>query len=166
MTDKAYWKTTITITFLTDTGPLPDGASLGEVEAFLNDDRANGAIEWNSRPITEKEMEKEQRALKYCECCRDYLMPGLFCPAEFSDREDSKDGKVFVTACDECRVYADDVEAAEALSEVTGWPVKKSYDWEDAVSAQDRKVADREWYRPYFDVTLKEASEKTGKKKA
>lgn len=91
-----------------------------------------------------------------CEFCEGSKMPGILL-TDFDDREASCDGKVFVCRCDTCRIYEDDVEAAEAASEATGWEVKKSYDRDEDYDLESRKEkAGTEYYRPYFAVTVQQ----------
>lgn len=93
-----------------------------------------------------------------CSYCEGSSIPGIHFPSDFSDREDCKDGKVFIAKCDECDRYKSDVEAAEVVSKLTGWPMKKSMDKDDDISPKARLAAkDKEYFRPYFTCTLKEA---------
>jgi hypothetical protein len=98
-----------------------------------------------------------------CEYCAGKPVVGIHCPSDFDDREGSRDGRVFVAKCDECDVYDNDVEAAEAVSKLTGWPIHRSYDRDDNADPQLRaEYANEDYFRCYFAVTLAEASEKVG----
>lgn len=86
-----------------------------------------------------------------CEYCAGARLPGIHFPSNFDDRPESRDGMVFIARCDTCGHvpgYTSDVGAAEAVSEATGWPIQKSYDEGSEV-----------YYRPYFEVTLKQAED-------
>lgn len=104
---------------------------------------------------------------KTCAFCEGTRFPGVHLPSDFDDRPESADGKVFVARCDACFLdhaapsYASDTAAAAAVSEATGWPVHKSYDYLDSLDEAQRLDAwsrGRHWYRPYFAVTVKEAA--------
>jgi hypothetical protein len=88
---------------------------------------------------------------------------GIHCPADFDDRPDSTDGRVFVAKCDACGFYPSDVEAAEAVSKLTGWTIHRSYDRDDNTDPQLRaEYANADYFRCYFAVTITEATEKVG----
>lgn len=165
-TDKPYWKTVITVTVLTDNGPLPDGVSLGEIESMMGSSAWKGNIEWDSCALSAEEMQKHREALDpgtyTCEYCTNTPMPGIHCPSDFDDREPSADGKVFVAKCDECGKYASDTDAAEAVKSATGWPIERSYDREDHVDPDARKDADPNWCRPYFKISIAQALDEVG----
>lgn len=101
---------------------------------------------------------------EYCLGTRDDLT-GIHFPSDFDDREDSRDGKVFVARCDACWLnggagasYESDTAAAAKIAAVTGWEVKVSLDSVDAVDPTAREEAKgKTWGRPYFEVTLKQA---------
>lgn len=94
-----------------------------------------------------------------CDYCKGSKIPGIHFPTDFDDREESRDGKVFISKCDaSCIGIADDTEAAEEISKLTGWPVMRSYDRDDDFDPKSRaEKVGTEYYRPYFAVTLKEA---------
>lgn len=109
------------------------------------------------------------RLFTTCLDCEGTIMPGVLIPMDFSDREDSKDGKVFVARCDTCRRFESDVAAAEAVSRATGWTVHKSFDRDENVFEDGCQQAIEEeamgfgpYYRPYFKVTMEEASRRVG----
>jgi hypothetical protein len=93
-----------------------------------------------------------------CSVCAGGRIPGVIV-VDHDDRAPSRDGKVFVSRCDNCMLYASDEEAAEAVSRATGWPVMESYDRSDHLPSRERTTRGADWSRPYFAVTLKEATE-------
>lgn len=95
----------------------------------------------------------------WCESCCSSTVPGVLLPCDASDREPSRDGFVQVERCDECDRYEDDVAAADAVAEATGWVVKRSYDYEQPgydYTAHMHEATPMAYYRPYFDVTMAE----------
>lgn len=93
-----------------------------------------------------------------CEFCKGSPIEGILFPCDFSDREDCRDGKVLIDYCVECDKYKSAQDAAEVVAKLTGWQWKKSYDKDDDTSPKARHEAkDKDWYRPYFACTLKEA---------
>lgn len=96
-----------------------------------------------------------------CDYCKGSRFPGIHFPSNFDDREDSKDGKVFIAKCDECYhqrellSYSSDEDAAKVIAEETGWTIQRSYDEDDAIDPRERKEkAGTGYYRPYFNTTL------------
>jgi len=93
-----------------------------------------------------------------CEFCKGLPIQGICFPTGFDDREESRDGKVWIARHDECRRFGSDLTAAFALSAATGWEIHKSYDKDDEVDPKGRaEKAGTLFYRPYFAVTLNEA---------
>ncbi len=96
-----------------------------------------------------------------CDYCKGSKIPGIHLPSGFDDREESRDGKVFVARCDECydavkgTGFVDDIAAADEVSRITGWPIMRSYDRDDAIDADDRACKEG-YFRCYFAVTLAE----------
>ena len=97
-------------------------------------------------------------ATHVCSFCEGSAIAGIHFPSDFSDREPSRDGKVFIARCDECDKYASDVDAAEFVAKMFGWRVRRSMDKKDDTSLQARREAkNKAWFRPFFAVTLAEA---------
>jgi len=95
-----------------------------------------------------------------CSFCKGSVIAGIHIPSDFDDRGPSRDGKVYIAKCDECGKYDSDFKAAEVVSKLKNWPVLKSMDSEDSVDPADRKAAKgREWFRPYFNITIAEAQD-------
>jgi hypothetical protein len=93
-----------------------------------------------------------------CEFCEGSAHPGIHLPSDFDDREESRDGKVFVAKCDACARYDSDQEAAEVVHKMTGWPVLRSFDRDDAVDPTERaQRQSTDFFRPYFDVPIASA---------
>jgi len=93
-----------------------------------------------------------------CPYCHGSSIPGVHLPSDFDDRADSRDGRVYVAACDACGTYPSDLDAARAVHQHTGWPVLLSFDVTEAISLQARREAKGQTYfRPYFAVSLKDA---------
>jgi hypothetical protein len=97
-------------------------------------------------------------ALYVCSFCRGSAIEGIHFPSDFSDREECKDGKVFIAKCDECDKYESDVEAAEVVAKMFGWKIHRSMDKKDDTGLKARREAkNKSWYRPFFEVTIAEA---------
>ena len=102
-----------------------------------------------------------------CSYCKSSAIPGIHFPSDFSDREDCRDGQVFIAKCDECDKYDCDMAAAEVVSKILQKPIHKSYDCEDDAGKLNNKEAfEKGWFRPYFRVTLKEAEAVNDSKEA
>ena len=84
-----------------------------------------------------------------CSLCQGSAIAGIILPADFDDREECRDGKVFVARCDECDIYSSDVEAADRVAERMGWGMRCSYDEDDALDEKARESAKGTgWFRP------------------
>ncbi len=120
---------------------------------FINESNMNKDLdEYATKRASEENLDEA------CENCSGSPIPGIIFPASPDDREEERDGKVWIQRHGECGVFDSDVEAAEALSKETGWPVMKSYDRDDEFDEKGRaEKAGTEYYRPYFAVTLNEA---------
>lgn len=99
--------------------------------------------------------------MDWCEYCSESepAFRGIHFPADHPDREESRDGKVWIARCGECydpstnQGYDNDVEAADAITVATGWPWHKSYDRDDSTDPTERNSGSN-FFRPYFDVSL------------
>ena len=93
-----------------------------------------------------------------CPYCHGSSIPGVHLPADFDDRPDSRDGRVYVSSCVECGTYASDLDAARVVHQHTGWPVLLSFDATEALSLEDRRSGkNQNYFRPYFAVSLRDA---------
>jgi hypothetical protein len=91
-----------------------------------------------------------------CEACITQKIPGILV-ADHDDREESTEGRVWIARCDDCAFFGSDVEAAEYLAMVSGWPLMKSYDSSDSLDDHERQMAvGKDWWRPYFDKKVSE----------
>lgn len=80
--------------------------------------------------------------INVCDYCKitPKKLKGIHLPSDFDDREDSRDGKVFVAKCDACSIYDSDAKAAEVIAKETGWTIFKSYDSDESTDAENRDM--------------------------